>query len=252
MKKNLFCFLVALLFLFCLSFSALAAETLPRLVDGADLLSSDEENTLLAKLDEVSEKYKVDFVIATVETVGELTFDQYVENFYDNSHYGYGENKDGVVLLVAMEEREYRILSNGLAAKAISLSDIDVIGNQFSSYLTNEEYVEGFNVFIDECEYEVNGEINGFPFAFVRNLLISLGVGLILGLIVTGVWKGQLKTVRQQKNAANYTKNGSMQVILANDFYLYSTVSRHAKPQNNSSSGGSGGGSSRNVGGGSF
>ena len=32
---------------------------------------------------------------------------------------------DGVLLLVAMKERDYRILSNGLGAQAISLDDIE-------------------------------------------------------------------------------------------------------------------------------
>ncbi len=249
MKKKLFALLTSLLILFSFSVCVYAQGTLSRLVDDANLLSNDEKIALSTRLDEVSEKYKVDFVIVTVETVGAISSDQYVEDCYDSAGYGFGESKDGIILLVAMEEREYRILSNGLAAKAISSYDIDAIGDLFSPYLTDGEYAKGFYTFVDECEYEVSGEINGFPFAAGRNLLISLGVGLVLALIVTGIWKGQLKTVRKQNNATEYTKSGSMQVSLANDLYLYSTVTRHAKPQNNNSRSG---GSSRNVGGGSF
>ena len=61
--------------------------------------------------------------------------------------------------------------------------------------------------------------------------------------------KGQLKSVKKQVAATEYTKKGSMQVNLSNDFFLYSTVNRRKKQQNNSSSSS---GSSRNVGGGKF
>ena len=40
---------------------------LPRLVDNADLLSNEEEQSLLAQLDEISERQQCDVVIVTVE-----------------------------------------------------------------------------------------------------------------------------------------------------------------------------------------
>ena len=64
-------------------------------------------------------------------------------------------------------------------------------------------------------------------------------MGLVAGLLVTGNMRRKLKTVRKQDRAASYVRQGSMNVTRSNDFYLYSTVSKSAKPKNEDSNGGS-------------
>ena len=85
---------------------------------------------------------------------------------------------------------------------------------------------------------------------FLLTLLLLIP-GIVIGVIVAFVLKGQLKTVRKQSQANAYVKSGSMQVTTRSDLYLYRNISRVRK-QNNSSSGSRSGGSSRSVGGGSF
>lgn len=65
-------------------------------------------------------------------------------------------------------------------------------------------------------------------------LLISLGIGLVVGLIVTGVMWAKLKSVHYKRDADGYKKLGSMKLLRSGDFYLYSTVTRTARPKNNS------------------
>ena len=190
-------------------------------------------------------------MIATVDTLGGYPIEIFAGNYYDEGGFGRGGAKDGVLLVIAMSEREWYILTNGSAHTAITDLEVDNIGNRISSYLTSGDYSQAFTLFADECEYEINGELNGFPFKLGRNLLIAVAIGLVIAFIVTGIWRAQLKSVRLQSNATTYKKSGSMQVDLSRDLYLYSTVARRAKPQNNSSSR-SGGGSSRGGGGGSF
>lgn len=238
-------------FLMCLTLAMPAfAVDIPRLLDGADLLTESEEATLLAKLDDISETYKVDVIIATEPSLGGVSPDDYVEEYYDFGNFGYGENRDGVLLLISMEERDWRILSNGFGATAITTDEIDSIGEDIVSYLSDEDYVAAFNAFADECAYQINGERNGFPFEWGKNLLIALIVGLVVALIVTGVMKGQLKSVRRQAAADTYVKGGSMHVTQSSDIFLYRTVNRVKKESSSSSSGKSSG--SRNVGGGKF
>lgn len=250
MTKKLVSVIFALILCLSLSVTAFAADT-PRLFDSADLLTSAEESDLQSRMDELSEKFEVEIVIATFESVGEYSVDEFVEVYYDDNGFGYGENKDGVLLLVSMEERDYRILSNGFGAQAISTDDIDRIGENVASYLSDADYADAFNTFIDECEYEIDGEINGFPFDFTINILISLVIGFIIALIATGIMRLKLKSVRKQTNATVYTKPGSMQVTNATDFFLYRVVDRHKIETNTSRSSGSSG-SSRNIGGGKF
>ncbi|MBQ8533419.1 MAG: TPM domain-containing protein [Clostridia bacterium] len=248
MIKKIISLLFALLLIFAFSLSVAAESGMPRLIDNADLLTDSEHSAITKELDDTSARYKVDIVIVTVDTVGGYSSDYYIEKIYDEYGYGYGSTYDGVMLLVAMEERDYRILSNGLGADAISLDDIDSIGEEVSAFLSDGEYTEAFECFIDECSYEINGEINGFPFDYLKNIAIALVIGFVVAFIVTGVMRSKLRSVKRQLAATQYTKEGSMQVKYANDFYLYSTVTRIRKQNNTHRVSGS----SRNVGGGKF
>jgi len=249
MKKTV-SILMALMLCTVLAVTASAAAEPFRLYDGADLLTDAEESELSEKLDSVSEAYKVDLIIVTVDSLEGASADDVVQEVYDEAALGYGESRDGVMLLVAMTESEYRILSNGtLGAAAVDDEDIESIGNTVAESLGDGEYVTAFNAFIDECEYQINGEINGFPFDYTTNLLISLGVGIVAALIVTGVMKGQLKSVEKQFAAAEYTKKDSMQVTASTDLFLYSVVDRRKKESESSDSSS---GATRHVGGGKF
>lgn len=257
MTKKLMAALVALLMCACMfvCVSAAPAENDHLLLqDAADLLSEDEEAALFAELAAVSETYGAQVAVCTVPSLGntDVSVDALVENVYDTLGYGYGENHDGVLLLVCMDPREYRILSNGFAAEAITMDDIESISDWIVSDLSDGEYAAAFDTYVNECEYYLDGYINGFPFSVVSNLIIALVVGVIVGGIVALVLRGQLKSVRRQDKANSYVKTGSMNLTQSNDFFLYRTVTRTAKPKNTSSSSSSGSGSSRNVGGGSF
>ena len=191
--------------------------------DRADLLSAAEEKELSGKLYELSERFSAEIVIVTVPAI-DGSVDYYLENYYDSMLLGYGEDRDGVLLLVCMNPREYRILSNGYAGTAIDEDAIDEIGDAIVSDLSAGDYAAAFDEFADQCEYYLNGFRNGFPFNFGKNLLICIAIGFVVGLIVVLILKGQLKSVRKQDRANVYIKSGSMQVTQRNDMFLYRNV----------------------------
>ena len=250
MTKRIVSAVFAVVVCMALAFTSFAASK-PRLYDGADILTASEESKLLERLNSVSDKFDVEIAIATVESLDGYTADRYVNKYYDENSFGFGDSRDGVILLIAMQEREYRILSNGLGARAVTADEIDYIGDSIAPSLSDGDYYDAFNEFIDECEYEINGEINGFPFDFTTNILIALVVGFIVAFIVTGTMKAKLKSVRMRSEAGEYIKHGSMKLTKSYDFFLYRTVSRRRK-ENNTSSSSRSSGSSRNVGGGRF
>ena len=219
------------------------------LYDEADLLTDGEEAALVKKLANVSGTYNAQIVVCTIASMDGADIDRYLNYLYDTMGFGYGENHDGVLLLVCMDPREYRILSNGFAGVAIDGDDIDTMGDAFVSDLSDGNYAAAFTEFADQCAYYLDGHLNGFPFNFGKNLMISLVIGIAAGLIVAFILKGQLKTVRKQDQANVYVKQSSMNLTHQSDIYLYRTVSRTKKSSSSSSSGG---GSSRSTGGGSF
>ena len=219
------------------------------LYDEADLLTDGEEVVLTGKLQSISSTYQAQLVVCTIASMDGADIDRYLDYLYDTMGFGYGENHDGVLLLVCMDPREYRILSNGFAGVAIDGDAIDAMGDAFVSDLSDGNYAAAFTEFADQCVYYLDGHLNGFPFNFGKNLLISLVIGIAVGLIVTFILKGQLKTVRKQDQANVYVKQGSMNLTHQSDIYLYRTVSR-SKRSSSSSSGS--GGTARSRGGGSF
>lgn len=219
------------------------------LYDEADLLTDGEEAVMTGKLESISSTYQAQLVVCTIASMDGADIDRYLDYLYDTMGFGYGENHDGVLLLVCMDPREYRILSNGFAGVAIDGDAIDAMGDAFVSDLSDGNYAAAFTEFADQCAYYLDGHLNGFPFNFGKNLMISLAIGIAVGLIVAFILKSQLKTVRKQDQANVYVKQGSMNLTHQSDIYLYRTVSR-TKRSSSSSSGS--GGTARSKGGGSF
>lgn len=218
--------------------------------DEANLLSDGEEAALTRKLETISRANKAEIIIMTMASLNGGNMDSLVEYVYDSMGFGYGENRDGVLLLVCMQPREYRILSNGYAGVAIDTGDIEAIGDAIVSDLSGGNYAEAFDTFADECAYYLDGYVNGFPFDAGKSLAIALIIGIVAGVAVALILKGQLKSVRKQHQASAYVRDGSMHLTMSNDIFLYRNVTRTRKQTNNSS--GSSGGTGRSVGGGSF
>ena len=246
MKKKFFSVLLAVVLILSLAISVSAASAAD-VYDEVDLLTSEEETQLAQKLSQISKQFNAQIVIMTVPSV-DGSVDVFVENVFDGMDMGYGDNRDGVLLLVCMDPREYRILSNGYAADAITLDCIDAIGKAIVSDLSDGNYADAFNTFAEHCTYYLDGYVNGYPFDAGKSLIVALIVGIAAGVVTAFVLKNQLKSVRQQKQANAYIKTGSMQITASRDLYLYRQVSRTEKSSTQSS----GSGSSRNVGGGSF
>ncbi|MGN0379657.1 MAG: TPM domain-containing protein [Butyrivibrio sp.] len=246
MKKNVLTMLFALLLCLMVIFPAFAASDMPRLVDNADLLTDSEESTLLSRLDEISLRQQADIVVVTVDTLNGKTPMEYADDFYDYGGYG----RDGVLLLVSMEERDWYISTSGYGITAITDAGIEYISDKFRSGLSDGNYAEAFETYAKLCDefftqaktgkpYDT-GNMPKEPFSIVRNLIFALVVGFVISLIVTGVMKGKLKTVRFQSAAGCYIKANSMNVTECRDMFLYAHVDRRAIPKETSgSSGGS-------------
>jgi uncharacterized protein len=223
-----------------------------RLYDEAGLLSDSEKKNILEKLNSLSEQYGTDFIIATVNTLGPYSGSDFAEEYFDRFEYGLGETRNGVMLLISMQERDYRILSNGIVGNHIDDDIIDEIGDAIVSDLSYGNYYKAFDEFINKSEYHVNGAINGYPFNYVSSIIISILIGFVVALFAVGSMKSKLKTVKPVNEANSYLREGSLKLSRANDRFLYATVSRSAKSSSSRSSRSRSGGGSRHVGGGKF
>ncbi len=229
---------------------------LPRLVDEAELLSKSEAEKLLATLDEISERRQLDIVVVTNNSLGEKNVTQYADDFFDYNGYGFGENHDGILLLLSMDTREWAISTCGSGIDIFTDRGQEYMTDEFLPYISDGEYYDGFNRFAELCdefagEYADSGKAYDYgnmpkqPFGWVKAIIGSLPIGLVAGLIVALVLCSQLNSVKPQNLADEYAKKGSLKLTEKNDLYLYHTITRTARPKDtDSSSGGSSGGSS--------
>ena len=222
------------------------------LYDEADLLTDSEEVTLVEKLKDVSRACNAQLVVVTIASMDGGDIDSYVDYLYDSMGFGYGENHDGVLLLVCMDPREYRILSNGYAGVAIGPHQIDTLCEIVEFYLSKGNYATAFTLFTTQCEEFLAYYQAGSPFNAGKSFMISLVIGLISGLITAFVMKGQLKSVRKQDSARVYVKKGSMQLTYSRDIFLYRNVVRTKKQERVESTSSGSGDTARSKGGGSF
>ena len=250
--KKILSLLFAALLCAALVLPANAADNTAFVYDEANLLTDREAQDLSRRLAQISEEYEAQVVIFTVRGTNGLSVERFANQLYDSAPFGYGENRDGVLLVIDMQSRKFWILGNGFASKAISNDIIEDITDAITPELKDGQYSDAFHTFASECEYYLNGYIHGFPFDVGENLVIALVAGLVIALIVVLAMKSQLKSVRRQSQANAYMVPGSLNLTQRGDYFMYSTLTRTAKPKNNSSSSGGGGGGGRSGGGGSF
>lgn len=237
--------------------STIILDTCERVVDMAELLSDSDKTALLSKLDEISERQKLDIVVLTVNTLDGKTPRDYADDFYDYNGYGFGENKDGILLLVSMEDRDWWISTTGYGITALTDAGIEYISEKFLSDLSDGDYAQAFTTYAELCDqfitqaktgepYDI-GNMPKEPFNVAWNILVAFVIGLVVAFVVTNIMKKQLKTVQLKSEANNYVKSNSMIVTENRDLFLYNQVSRRARPKETDNSSGSSGGSSTHT-----
>lgn len=256
MNKKIISVLFAFILCLCMSLPVLAADNgfagkNDRVQDFSGVISQEDRDSLNNLYDEIAERQCVDVIICFTDSLDGMTTLEYAKNLYEENNYGYGENKDGVMLLVSFEDSDWYIATRGYGKTAFTESGIQYVGNQIKGDLSDGDYAEAAEYFARLCDELLTDAKNGTPynesFGAIDDgdtgtgsvlpppmwILISIAVGVIAALIVVGIMKGKLKTVKMQTSANNYLKSGSLNITDSSDIFLYSNVTRTAKPKNN-------------------
>lgn len=246
--------MTALILSVLLIFPVCAGEekrVLPRLVDQADLLSDEEEDRLLAKLDAISERRNCDVVIVTVDSIGRSTATQYADDFYDENGYGMGAQRDGILLLLGMESRDWAISTCGYGITAFTDAGQKYMTEQFLPYLGDGEYAEAFDCFADLCEQFIEQAKSGkaydtgtLPQKSYRGYLPlwtagSFAAGFGIAFIMAQMKKSKLKTVRTSHAAGDYEREGSFRLTGNSDILVNRQITSRKIETESENSGGS-------------
>lgn len=263
--KRVFSVLVLCCLLLSFAFPVMAEP--PKIVDGADLLTEAEEQGLEERAAEIAGKYEMDVVILTVDSTDGQFIESYADDYYDKNGYGLGAEYSGVLLMLAMDTREWAISTCGEGIYALTDSSIQTLFSDISWELSEDRYYDAFLRYLEGLETYYEAYACGDPidndapeydgpgsyesgtqdviihyeeppkFRLSSVIILSLVIGAIIAAVALWIMSRGMKTARRQSGAVSYLVDGSMHFLTRQDFFLYSRTSRTAKPQDHGSGG---------------
>lgn len=192
--------LFPILVLLCCFGTASAEEK--RVFDQAALFTDQEIAEMETKIEEMRDRYNMDFVVVTTYDAEGKSARDYADDYYDYGGFGVGSDYRGVLFLIDMDNREAWISTTGAAINILTDGRIDDILDEAYIGLSNEEYGEAAFAFLEradafmqqgvpEGQYQYDpetGRVIKYRSLTLMEILvavvISLGAGLLCCVVV--------------------------------------------------------------------
>ena len=249
--KRLASILAAFLLLTALVLPAAAANAPERCVyDMEGLLSNEEYWVLEDYAQKISEQRQCAVYFLMVDDFrnygdGEI-FDA-ARQFFLDSGFGMGENRDGVMLMLSMAERDYCLLAHGFGDTALTDYGKDYISENFLDNFADNDWYGGCMDYLTYTDSLLGMAREGKIYdvgSWVTSggmWVCSLVAAMLIALIVCSIQRLLMKKkVRIQSGAAGYLE-GDVKITRNRDVFTHSTEIRQKIETEKNSSGSSGG-----------
>lgn len=130
-----------------------------RIYDKADLLTDEEENSILNSFQSFADKYNVDIAFLSILENGLGDAWNYAHDFYHANNLGLGENKDGILLLIDMDTRMIQVYTNGIVQGYIPDEFASKIADDIFNHIY-ESYFESVKTFISSTSKYMDAKVN--------------------------------------------------------------------------------------------
>ena len=215
--------------------------------DSANLLKGSTIEKLETRLTKLGNKYNMDIVILTVKNTGDLSNQEFADDYYDYCDY----RTDGVLLLINTDPNGWHISTSGKGKRYLTDYGLDKIGALIKPDLKKGNFAEAFDKYIDLMDTFLKEAKENKPYdtnhkyKTTGDIIKMILIMLLIALLVAGgvIWWmiRSMNTVRKQAGATAYSKG--LNLTGSSDIYLYShTVSHRIQTES------SGGGSSSHTG----
>jgi len=217
----------------------------PRIVDDADVLAESERADLAARAAALSAKYGMDVVIHTASTSYGMSRDEYADAFYRYNGYGFGEDFDGIGLVVFQNSGRAIITASGAGAQKLTDVNRERLADRTQSLSEDKKFYEAANLWLDLVDHmQRTGRVPRSAGSWGLTAIGDALASAVVGAVALGRAKRRMAVPKVQTNADAYLVAGSLQVQRTGDQFLHTTTSRRYAPVRESSNRGSGGGSS--------
>lgn len=253
MLRKMTVFILAVWMLLSLSAGVLASEPETFVFDDAGLLDSAAEEKLNEMAGAVSDTYGCNLYMMLVDDytaygtepeIFEVTY-----GIYHDRNLGFGEGRDGILLVLSMAERDFAFFVYGEQAEyAFDPYGQTLLEEAFLDNFAENDWVGGFEDYLTTGGEFLELAAQGTP---VRDdptfgcILAVLGACVIAG-IATAIQWAKMKNVYMQHDAAGYVSADGLKLTAARDMFTHRTYTRTKIQQSSSgsSSAHSGGGGS--------
>lgn len=238
--KTFFCSIVVLFTFAILTFPVKADSNGIFVNDIADLLTTSEEKDISDKLENISNAYDCNVIILIVDSLyNNNDINKYSADYYEKNY----SEEDVIMLTISMKHKDMGIISSGYCTEAFTDSGKSYMFDEIKSFLSKGKYYKAFDKYSELCNDFLKQAETGKPygdgnlpredFPFARNVLISLGVGIVIGFVFVMVFLSQLKTVAAKKSACDYIRRDSLKLTQKREIFLYKKIYKTKKSENN-------------------
>ena len=215
------------------------------LFDEANLLTSEEKQTINEYAEDISYQFGCGVYIVTVWDYNAYGSDvrTAAENFFLNNGLGLGADANGVLLMLSVADRDYALIAHGsIGNGAFTDYGKDVLSDAFLDDFGDNDWYSGFadyasysGTFLDSYRQGTPVDVNreegsGMGFALVMILLVPAAIAGI----ACGIMASSMKTARKKTHADDYRQG--LQLTGRHDRFMTRTVVRQ-KIENSSSGG---------------
>lgn len=248
-KKSILSLLLALCLILSLGGAALASGQMPipYVTDAAGLLTQEDVLALEKQAEQITQSYGCAPYILVVENFRDYedSYDIYEAgmNLYERWELGCGQEKNGLLLILSMAERDYALMSHGDAAnRAFTDYGKDYLSDQFLDDFREGDWAGGFRDYLDTSAWLLEQARNGAPYDVNTaprgfNPLIIV-IPLVLALMVCLVLTGQMKTAKRKTEAGDYLIRNGVEMRIVQDIFTHRTVTRQVIQSENKGGGG--------------
>jgi len=226
-------------------------------MDEAGLMSEGEAGNLRERLDQISEDNQFDVAVVTVDSLEGKEARLFAADWFDACGLRQGVDRDGIILVIAMGDREWAIATHGFGIPAFTDAGQAYIADQFQPALSDGDYYDAFMTFGDLCEdfliqarkgetYDVD---NMRWIRLKKRLPVSITAGIVLAFVAAWIHASAAKASKKGgigdgvRAAREYIDRNSLRLHTDRAVFLRRRVISHHHPKK--TSGGGGGGGSR-------
>ena len=196
--------------------------------DDAGILTDSQWEDLEQRAQQVSEEYQCGVYMITVDDYTDYSTESvYTADYtiYHDYEMGMGEDRDGIMILLSMEDRDYAMFVYGpKASEVFNAYGQEQLETYFLDNFRDDDWYGGFGDYIDACSNYLQLAEQGTPVSapegydsgdyedyeatpgenFGVSFLMALGISCVISIIICLLLLLKMHTVHQKTEANDY------------------------------------------------